>query len=122
MFTINNLEQQFTLKDLLVGNTKCLIKKCRLDVRPIVFLRLNTKTKGEAKIVTLKALLDTGASATLVASKHVKKLKLNDNTTTTWKITAGNFLTEKQPRCNSQFLRCIKIDLSLKEYMLQMLT
>ena len=95
MFTINKLEQQFTLKSLLVGNTKRLIKKRKLDISPIVFLRFNTKTKGEAKIVTLKALLDTGASATLVASKHVSKLKLNDNTTTTWKTTGGNFLTGK---------------------------
>ena len=91
----NNLETNFTLRYLLVGNPKTVIKKRRLEISPIVFLRLNTKTKGESEIVTIKAFLNRGASATLVAADHGKKIKLNNNTTMTWKITAGGFLTGK---------------------------
>jgi len=39
------------------------------DLKPIVFARFNVR-HGKAKSITIKCLLDTGASDSFVASKH----------------------------------------------------
>jgi len=44
------------------------------DLRPITFIRFNTRL-GKAKPVTIKALLDSGASGSLIARKHTEKLR-----------------------------------------------
>ena len=41
------------------------------DLKPIVFIRFNTRM-GKAKPVTLKALLDSGGSGCLVSEKYAK--------------------------------------------------
>ena len=38
---------------------------------------MNNRAKGKSRMVTLKALLDTGATATLISSEHVEKQKKN---------------------------------------------
>ena len=43
------------------------------DLQPMVFIRLNTSL-GKPTPVTIRALLDSGASESLVTAKHVKKL------------------------------------------------
>jgi len=45
------------------------------DLKPIVFVRLNSRL-GKAKPITLKCLLDTGASGSLVAKQYAKKLRM----------------------------------------------
>ena len=45
------------------------------DLRPITFIRFNTRL-GKAKPVTIKALLDSGASGSLIARKHTEKLRV----------------------------------------------
>ena len=120
-----NLETNYTLRDLLVGNTKPLLKKQRLDISPIVFLRLNTKTKGKTDVITIKALLDTGATgatATLVAADHFKNLKLNSNTTTKWKTTAGDFQTGKTAKIEFTIPEMHQNRLVTKKFMLPLLT
>ena len=70
----SNLEinENFTLRDLLVGSFP--LKKPRENLSSIVFINLAKKQKSKEGL-TLKALLDTGATTTLVNSKFVKKHK-----------------------------------------------
>ena len=64
----------FLVSDLLRGQDKPPAKKQKTkDVRPMVFVRFNSRL-GKAKPVTLKCLLDTGASASIIAQKHAQKL------------------------------------------------
>ena len=67
------------------------------DMRPMAFVRLNTSL-GKPKPVTIRALLDSGASETLVASKFVKKLRTKNSTqgTTTWSTPAGELKTSQK--------------------------
>ena len=64
------------------------------DLRPVTLVRLNTR-RGKAKPVTLRALLDSGGSSTMVSEKFVKKLKLKPihGKTTVWKTPAGTMQT-----------------------------
>jgi len=64
------------------------------DLKPIVFARFNTR-RGKAKSITIKCLLDTGASGSFIASKHSTHLKLHkdSNPTVTWSTADGTLLT-----------------------------
>ena len=72
------------------------------DLRPIAFVRFNT-SRGKMKPVTIRALLDSGASETLVCEKYTKKLKLKTTSgkKTAWS-TPGGTLTTSQ-RTKAQF-------------------
>ena len=59
---------------------------------PIVTAHINTRL-GKPKIHRIKVLLDSGASATIITKEHVKKLRLQHSTSTTWNTKAGNFTT-----------------------------
>jgi len=48
---------------------------------------------GKPKIHRIKVLLDSGASATIITKEHVKKLRLNKSSRTTWTTKAGDFTT-----------------------------
>ena len=50
-------------------------------------------TLGKPKTTTIRILLDTGSSGTLVTQKHVEKLRVRKNSETTWHTSAGNFKT-----------------------------
>jgi len=76
-------------------------KKVRLeDLKPIVFARFNTR-RGKAKSITIKCLLDTGASGSFIASKHSTHLKLHkdSNPTVTWSTANGTLLTKQTCTC-----------------------
>ena len=70
------------------------------DKRPIAFVRLNTR-RGKAKPVTVRALLDSGASETLVCKKYTKKLKVKtlQGKSTTWATPGGSLTTNRQVKC-----------------------
>ena len=70
------------------------------DLRPITFVRFNT-SQGKMKPVTIRALLDSGASETLVCSKHAKKLRLktSSNGKTTWSTPGGTLSTSTTAKC-----------------------
>src|SRR5512145_1121710 len=68
------------------------------DLRPVVYVRFNAR-KGKPKPVTLVALLDSGASSTLITEKYTKKLKLKQtNKGNVWTTPAGNLKTSKSCR------------------------
>ena len=59
------------------------------DLRPVAFVRLNTSL-GKPKPVTIKALLDSGGSESLVNQKFVKKLRQKRlQKSVTWSTPAG---------------------------------
>eukprot|EP00955_Chlamydomonas_euryale_P007254 76824-Chlamydomonas_euryale.AAC.1 len=63
---------------------------------------MNTKPKNSTpKAVTIKALVDTGGSATLVKSSLVKKLKSKKEKKTVWSTPGGTMNTSK--KCKVQF-------------------
>jgi hypothetical protein len=66
------------------------------DLRPVTIVRFATKKGSRQKPVTLVALLDSGASSTLVSEKFVKGLKLKCSTqSSVWTTPAGNLTTSK---------------------------
>ena len=62
---------------------------------PIVFINMHQKHKSK-EIYTLKALLDSGATATLINSKYVKKMKRHKCTPTSWTTQNGVFTTSSK--------------------------
>ena len=94
-----NKNQNYTLKNLLIGNP--LNKKPKLNLSPIVFIRLKVKNRKQTKVHTLKALLDTGCTATLISDKFITKAKYQGNNATIWRTSAGSFKTTA--KSNLQF-------------------
>jgi transposase InsO family protein len=77
-------------------------KRKRDDLRPVVFVRLNTR-KGKPKPVTIKALLDSGGSESMIKAEYVKKLKLRKRSTkSSWMTPAGILKTDAS--CKAQFI------------------
>jgi hypothetical protein len=67
-------EEFFSLKDIIQGHPNK--KHKTTDLKPVVFLRFNSRHSGKpTKVVTLKALLDSGESSGIIAKEHTKKLK-----------------------------------------------
>ena len=67
------------------------------DMRPLAFARLNTSL-GKPEPKTIKVLLDSGASESLVTAEHVKKLRARGSKTkpTTWTTPAGEMTTQSK--------------------------
>jgi Aspartyl protease len=92
--SIDNVQMQsdklFNIVNLIQGQPPKKKQKIK-DLKPIVFVRLNSRM-GKAKPVTLKCLLDTGASGSLISKEHAKKLchkKLEEGTQTVWTTPGG---------------------------------
>ena len=96
----------FSIVDLVRGRTKVpnsTKRRKTADLKPIAFVRFNTRM-GKAKPVTIKALLDSGGSGTLVTEKYAKKLrckKLQATKKTVWTTPAGAMSTTR--KCQAQF-------------------
>ena len=62
-----------TITDIIRGRPKKKVKKQHL--KPVAFLRFNTR-KGKPKPISIKVLLlDSGASDSVILAKHVRKLR-----------------------------------------------
>ena len=80
------------------GNTKRQrVGNMDKDLRPLAFVRFNTRL-GKAKPVTIRALLDSGASESLVTTKCVEKLRVKSTnaTPTVWSTPAGDMKTHSK--------------------------
>ncbi len=72
------------------------------DMRPLAFVRVNTKL-GKPEPVTIRALLDSGASESLIDKKFVKNLRIwtSSKSSIVWSTPAGEMKT--QQRVKTQF-------------------
>ena len=86
----------------LIGSTRRprIQPRTKAPLSPITFGRLRTR-HGDPKPKTIKILLDTGASGSIVHYSSVKKLRQKLNKTTEWGTAAGSFTTNKI--CKLQF-------------------
>ena len=67
--------------DLIDGQRKPRKLRKTKDLRPMAFVDLATRSAGKPKPITIKALLDSGGSGTLVSKAVATKLKsLKENT------------------------------------------
>ncbi len=87
--------ETYSLKDLIASQPKSKRKKRKVqDLKPIVFIRFNVKPKNaKAKVITIRALLDSGGSGTLISERFAKKLKKIKGTETEWSTPAGQMIT-----------------------------
>ncbi len=69
---------------------------------PIVGVLIRTRLGGNGKPALIKALLDTGASATLIDRRLVRKLRIKRDAPTKWTTAAGSFITND--RVINQFM------------------
>ena len=96
-------KDMFSIADLVRGHKRKPSKRQKTeDLKPIVFVRFNTRL-GKAKPVTLRALLDSGGSGSLVDEKFAKQLRLKklQKSETVWTTPAGALQTTH--KCNAQF-------------------
>src|SRR5210317_162882 len=96
-------EEQFSVASLIRGHGQPKKKKRKTsDLKPIVFVRFNTSL-GKPKPVTLRALLDSGGSGSLVTEQHARKLRLKKSKSaqTVWTTPGGALQTTS--KCNGQF-------------------
>ena len=74
-----------------------------LDPTPIVFGLIRTKKGTDRNTKTIKILLDSGGSSTIVKHDIVKELRVVENKETLWTTTAGNFSTTGPVRSPSSY-------------------
>jgi len=98
----NNSDELFSIANLIRGHKPPKKKRKTCDLKPIVYVRFNTSL-GKPKPVTLKALLDSGGSGTLVTKEYARKLRLkkSSNTQTVWTTPGGALQTST--KCHAQF-------------------
>ena len=86
------------MRSLLVGNRPK--KRQKLDHTLILFANMS-QDLGKGKTKYVKALLDSGASSSLINADLVKKLRMKRDSPVKWKTAAGSFKTST--RCNVVF-------------------
>lgn len=103
--TLNDLdkclnESLYSIHDRLIGHPRSP-KRQKIDhLAPIAFATMRTR-KGKPKPKILKVLLDSGASKSIISSKHTKKLKSIKDEERTWTTACGTFTTNS--KCKLEF-------------------
>ena len=87
----------FFLRNLFVGSFPINQNAKGEVLSPIVFINMHKKRKSK-EIFTLKALLDSGATATLINSNFVKHLKKHKCHPTSWTTQNGTFTTSSKAK------------------------
>ena len=99
----NEEEEVFSIAKFVRGQVEPLKKKQKTtDLRPVVFVRFNSR-RGKVQPITLTALLDSGGSGCLISEEFTKKLKLREvkGAATKWNTPNGTLTTRGKVR--SQF-------------------
>ena len=76
-------------------STRASKRQKTVDLKPVAFVRFRT-SRGKPKPVMLKALFDSGATGTLIAKKHCKKLKTVATAKQQWSTPAGILTTRSK--------------------------
>ena len=100
--TLESKGELFSIANLIRGHNKPVKRRKTMDLKPIAYVRFNTKHSGRPRPITLKALLDSGGSGSLIASKHAKKLKMRKTGKQTVWTTPGGALETTQ-KCKAEF-------------------
>ena len=92
-------KEMMSIINLIRGHQKPLKRQKTSDLKPIAYVRLNLRGAGKPKPITVRALLDSGGSGTLLCSKYAKKLKLKTSSTKTeWTTPGGKLKTTKHAK------------------------
>ncbi len=98
----SNSKDIFSFADLVRGRSQPKKRRKTGDLKPIVYVNFNSRM-GKAKPVVLKALLDSGGSASLVCEKHAQKLRMKTHAAkTSWTTPGGALRTTK--KCQATFI------------------
>ena len=93
-------EELFALSDYIRSqrHKRQRVTESSKDLRPITFIRFNTRL-GKPKPITIKALLDSGASGSLIHKRYTDKLRVKTRSSSTvWATPAGDLTTSKKTK------------------------
>ena len=78
-------------------------KKCQKinQLTPVIVALVNTQL-GKSRFKKIRILLDSGSSGSIILEKFVRKLCMQNDTTTSWIMKGGNFQTSK--KCKTTFI------------------
>ena len=85
-------QQLYTLRNLLAGHSKQKSKDNNLHCIPVTFGKLRTNTNS-ARTHTIRVLLDSGASSSVIRHTVVSELPQKHTATTEWRTVAGTLQT-----------------------------
>ena len=68
---------------------------------PVTVVLIKTRL-GKSKFKEIRILLDSGSSGSIILEKFVRKLRMKNETTTSWIMKGGNFQMSK--RCKTTFI------------------
>ena len=87
-------KENYSISKFIQGQSQPIKRQKTKDMRPIAYVRFNTRL-GKARPVTIRALLDSGASSTLISEKYTKKLRMKslNSPKTTWTTPSGEMTT-----------------------------
>ena len=87
-------DECYQIRSLLQGQPKK--KQKVVDLKPIAFVLLATRSKGKPKPTLVKALLDSGASGTLISKDYASKLSTKSHqSNAAWTTPAGSVCTSR---------------------------
>ena len=87
-----------SILDIIRGQESPIKKRKKSHLVPLTFVKFDTKSTGKGKPITIKALLDSGGSETVVSEKYATKLKRVKSTPMRWSTPGGNMTTTEVVR------------------------
>ena len=92
-----NVSETFALSDLCRPPQKCQQTN---QLTPVTVALMNTWL-GKSRFKKIRILLDSGSSGSIIPEKFVRKLHMQNDTTTSWITKGGNFQMSK--KCKTTF-------------------